>query len=353
MGLLDEIKNNLDQDYFDMDKYRAEQAAKEAAEAEKAAKEQAEKPEEPESPAAEEKPAETPAGEKENPAAAEAPAESAPAPKKKKKKKKKNVNKSEKELQELKDALDDALDEDLSDLDEFRDISDDVSTAVRKPTFKRNIYFATGILVSLMALIVFAFSIAYIVNFIGNIANNTRQKEVFIETVYPLVIADTASFDTVADLSGDTVLTAAIWDIILFEDTSAYTYEFGNVIVPEADVEYHATQMFGEGLTFEHKNLGDITLTFYYNAETKCYIIPVSPQYFSYTPKIEDIRKSGDTYTIMVGYIAPTPSWRLLRHEEEEITAKYLEYTLRKTNSGYIIVSAKEIEGAGIGDKHE
>ncbi len=354
MGLLDEIKNNLDQDFFDMDKYRAEQAAKEAAEAEKAEKENAEKParvpEEQKTEEKESKPETVPEEKTAQESDAEVPS---PEKKKKKKKKRKNNEKAEKELNELKEAFDNALDEDLSNFDEFRDMSEDVSVTVRKPTFKRNVYFATGILVSLMALIGFAFSVAYIMGLIGNIANNTKQKETFKEIVYPLVISDTAGFESISDLSGDTLLSAAIWDLILYEDTSVYPYEFGNITVPQADIELHATQMFGEGLTFNHRTIGDISLTFYYNEDTKSYIIPVSPDYFTYTPVVEEVKKTGDTYKIMVGYLSPTPSWRLMREEEEQLCDKYLEYTLKKSGDRYIIVSARVIEGAGIGDKYE
>ena len=267
------------------------------------------------------------------------------------KKSKQNKKKAEKivPVESIKNALDSALDEDVAEIAEFSVTKNvDEILAKKKPSFKRNLYFVIGIAVSFMSLIGFIFSVYFCAGIVKDFAENTTQKEEFARFIYPIVIVDPSAYKSTDQLSSDAVISAAIWDIILYGDTSKYTTEYGNMTVPQLDVENHATSLFGSGLTFDHKTLGDTMLTFYYNAETKSYTIPVSPKYFPYSPSVESIKRDGDIYTLKVGYISPSPAWLVTDKKQKPKPAKYMEYVVSKKNNNYTLKAINDVEGSYI-----
>lgn len=262
---------------------------------------------------------------------------------------KKNIFKSSPEkldhaVENIKIAIDDALDEDTSDSVETIDSAIE-GVPKKKNSFKRNMYFTIGVVVCFLSLIGFIFSVGYLANGINDIINNTKQKEQFAEFIYPVVINDPSAFEDNQHISSDVVISSAIWDIILYGNKDKYQTEYGNMTIPQVDVELHATNIFGKGLTFDHKTLGDAVLTFYYSPETKSYIVPVSPQFFPYSPLVEDIKKSGNTYTLKVGYVSPSPEWLLATKKKKDVTCdKYMEYVITVENNDYTLTSINSIQ---------
>jgi len=269
--------------------------------------------------------------------------------KKQKEEKPKKVHSEKKKaddpFDELKIVFDSALDEDVSEIEEFSSEPETSNEPIVRKSFKRNSYLTIGVIVSVLALIGFISSVLFVKGVAEGIANNTKQKEEFKSIVYPLVIIDTPEFDDVTQLSPDSVINAAIWDILLHGDISKYEESYENITIPQADVELHATKLFGKNLTFKHRDVGDISLTFYYNSETKSYTVPVTPEFFSYSPVIRNVAKSGDTYDVAVGYLAPAPSWVEERDKElATLPEKYVIVKLKKEDNGYIVVSCKETD---------
>lgn len=246
---------------------------------------------------------------------------------------------------ELKIVFDSALDEDVSEIEEFSSEPETTSEPIVRKSFKRNSYLTIGVVVSVLALIGFVSSVLFVKGIAEGIANNTKQKEEFKSIVYPLVIIDSPEFDDINQLSPDSVINAAIWDILLHGDISKYEESYENITIPQADVELHATKLFGKNLTFKHRDVGDLSLTFYYNSETKSYTVPVTPEFFSYSPVIRNVAKNGDTYDVAVGYLAPAPSWVEERDKElATLPEKYVIVKLKKQDNGYIVVSCKETD---------
>lgn len=244
----------------------------------------------------------------------------------------------------LKTALDSALDADVSEPEDDTEALKSFPKSRRTRT--RTLYFTLGIVVSILSVIGLISSIHFAYDVIYGVVDNSAQKEEFAAYIYPVIIADPPAVDTATQLSSDTVLTAAIWDIILYADKDKYTQEYGNITVPQVDVENHAARLFGSGLRFEHKTLGDIVLPFYYNEETASYMIPVSPQFFPYSPRVEEISRDGDVYILRVGYISPSPAWMVRNDAEEQEADKYMTHTLKKNSNGtYTILSIREAAG--------
>lgn len=202
---------------------------------------------------------------------------------------------------------------------------------------RRRFYFTLGIIGTVLSAVGLVSVIGYAGRTISDIVNNTKQKNEFAEYIYPLVLCDPAPFEDRSGLRSETVITAAIWDIIINEDTAKYAAEFDYMTVPEADVEEHAAVLFGNGLSFGHKSVISADLQFYYDSTIKSYRVPSNPKYFSYSPVVEDIIADSGTYTLNVGYLSPAPAWS----DKEQKPEKYVEYVLSKTADGYSISAVR------------
>ena len=211
----------------------------------------------------------------------------------------------------------------------------------------RKSYFLLGLTVIIMSVIGVISTISFVFREIGDLINQTDRKNEFASFIYPLVLCDPPMFENASGLRGETIITASIWDIILHEDKSKYTSEFDYITVPESDVELHAAMLFGNGLVFEHKSVISADLQFYYSAEMNIYKVPVSPKYFSYSPVVEKIEKKTDSeadiFKLTVGYLSPSPAW-LGNDKTDILPDKYAEYTLKKENGEYIIISVSPSE---------
>ncbi len=247
-------------------------------------------------------------------------------------------------LDNLKKIIDEALDEDINDLAELE--ADDIDSIVpeNKTEAKKKVNFIIGILFTFFAVLGFVCSIVFCVNTVRNFADNTKQKNEFAEYIYPIVICDPAPFDESIKLRNDTMITAAIWDIILYEDKSKYTAEFDYIIVPEVDIEQHATKLFGTGLSFTHDSILGSDIQFYYEPDIKSYRIPVNPKYFTYSPVVEDIQKSDNTYTLLVGYLSPSPSWLTMTTDKKPTPDKYVKYIVTEQNGAKYLSAIQQVE---------
>lgn len=251
---------------------------------------------------------------------------------------------SRESIENIKRMFDDALDEKVEEMAEFAagepEIEMPVSVDVKGG--KRRFYMLLGIVITLLAAVGLVSTVRFSVDKIKAFADNTQQKTEFAKFIYPIVICDPAPFDQTVKLRNDTMLTAAIWDIILYEDKSKYESDFDYIIVPEVDVEQHATKLFGSGLSFSHESILGPDIQFYYEEEIKSYRIPSNPRYFTYSPYIEDITRVGESYTLTVGYVSPTPAWLTLTSDEAPLPEKYVDYVVSKRGNEYTLVAIKQ-----------
>lgn len=251
---------------------------------------------------------------------------------------------SRESIENIKRMFDDALDEKAEEMAEFAagepEMEMPVSTDIKDG--KRRFYMLLGIVVILLAAVGLVSTVRFSVDKIKAFADNTQQKTEFAKFIYPIVICDPAPFDQTVKLRNDTMLTAAIWDIILYEDKSKYESDFDYIIVPEVDVEQHATKLFGLGLSFSHESILGPDIQFYYEEEIKSYRIPSNPRYFTYSPYIEDITRVGESYTLTVGYVSPTPAWLTLTSDEAPLPEKYVDYVVSKRGNEYTLIAIKQ-----------
>lgn len=262
---------------------------------------------------------------------------------------KKNARKQEQKKQDresienIKRMFDEALDESHEDMAEFTEEIEVPDEPVSNPEgLRRKLYYLFGIVISLLAIVGLYSTVLFTIDAVKAFADNTQQKNEFARFVYPIVICDPPPFNQTVKLRSETMITAAIWDIILYEDKSKYEADFDMIIVPELDIEQHGTKLFGTGLSYEHQSILGVDVQFYYDESIKSYRIPSNPKYFTYSPYIEEINRVGERYTLTVGYVSPTPSWLTLTSDEEPSPDKYVEYVVSKRGNEMTLVSIQE-----------
>ena len=249
-------------------------------------------------------------------------------------------------IENIKRMFDDALDENKDEMAELVSPEPEIEMPVESSGHdrKKKLYFVSGVIIMILAIIGLISTISFSVDKIKAFADNTQQKNEFAKFIYPIVICDPAPFDQTVKLRSDTVITAAIWDIILYEDKTKYESDFDYIIVPEVDIEQHAAKLFGSGLTIEHTSILNGDVQFYYEENIKSYRIPSNPKYFTYSPYIEDISRVGERYTLTVGYVSPTPAWLTLTSDDSPEPEKYVEYVVSKRGNDYTLVAIQESE---------
>ena len=185
-----------------------------------------------------------------------------------------------------------------------------------------------------------------LVNLGISILDNTARKDAFEWKIYPLLMFDPATFEEPNQLDEVFVLKTALWST-LFENRTKYAYdEKGMLLVPASDLDVAAKSLYGDSVVLNHQTFSEGYEFFYiFDEETNTYSVPVSGQTASYVPKVVDIKKDGDIYTLIVGYVAPTTLWNVSEDgSSESVPDKYLYYDLQKTaRNSYIIKSVRSI----------
>lgn len=209
---------------------------------------------------------------------------------------------------------------------------------------KRVAVFGTFVLI--FAIIGVIATVIGAVRLTANLVDNTAQKNRFKQATFPLVLLDPPAFDSIDKLDSRTVLTAGIWDFIIFAEKDKYAEDdLRHLTVPAVDIEAHIVKLFGKDAVIEHQEIADSDLQILYDAESKTYSIPSSATPASYIPDIEQISREGDVYTLKVGYVPIGTVWGsdITGEEYEEEPDKYLTYVLKKTGSdSYIITAVQE-----------
>ncbi len=181
-----------------------------------------------------------------------------------------------------------------------------------------------------------------LINLGARVLDNTRQKEAFEWKIYPLLMFDPATFDEPKQLDEEFLLKTSLWATLL-ENKTKYSYdEYGYLLVPASDLDVAAKSLYGSGITLEHKSFSEgYDYAYNYNEETKIYSVPVLGQSAGYVPKVVEIEKNGDVYTLIVGYVAPTTLWNVSEDgSAESVPDKYLYYDLVKVARGEYTVKA-------------
>ena len=185
-------------------------------------------------------------------------------------------------------------------------------------------------------------SVDFVYERIHNIRDRHSLKEELARFIAPVVINDPPAFNAVDSLQPSTVITSAIWKIILIGDKSNYGRDMGVIYVPAADVERAAQSIFGTG-ALEHQDIvGFGQVDFIYLEHEKAYAIPENPNMHLNSPLITALSNTGEIYTVTVDYIAPNPlAIAGIKHSTGPI--KTMVYTISRTKERMTIMSIQPV----------
>ena len=222
---------------------------------------------------------------------------------------------------------------------------------------RKHKYFATVGAVLIGLAVIGAIAVcSTLVNLGIRVLDNTNQKETFEWKIYPLLMFDPATFDDPNQLDEVFILKTSLWSTLL-ENRTKYEYnENGMLLVPASDLDVAAKSLYGESVVLKHQTFSEGYEYFYiFDEETNTYSVPVSGQTASYVPKVVDIKKDGNFYTLIVGYVAPTTLWNVSEDgSSESVPDKYLYYDLEKIDRGsYIIKAVRSIPADELPDDLE
>ncbi len=251
--------------------------------------------------------------------------------------------------QSIIDVLENALDEDVIELEYISKSNEETHSYQAAPEKKKNkaqtFYFLVGLFFTVMSVIGIVVTAKSVINFAKNVSDDSKQKQEFAKYIYPVVVTDPAAFESVNDLSDEAIIKAALWDIIIYDDSAKYTKDASNnMYVPYIQVENHAKSLFGTTNIVHATVVFSEELTFFYDSESRMYKVPVSPQLFPNSPVVSEIDKVGERYTLTVDYQEPTPNWELMDEDYVPGIKKTMEYVLTKYNDSYTIIAINNVE---------
>ncbi|MBR3629178.1 MAG: hypothetical protein IKN55_01730, partial [Oscillospiraceae bacterium] len=212
---------------------------------------------------------------------------------------------------------------------------------------RRHWYFLAGILCFILAIVGLVTSIIWFAGQARRFFGSSTLRENLTKVLYPVAVVDMPAFETTADLSADSLLSAAMVDILMYDDLSAYPVSYDVISIPANDVLARAQLRFGTDFTTEFTTLHAAGETFYYDSASGCYNVPAAPAIFSYSPEIAEVSRSGDTYTVNVRYISEKASWQEKSANFTENYAKTMQVTLQQENDNYRILRIANVAEEG------
>lgn len=230
----------------------------------------------------------------------------------------------------LLEVIDSALDEEPEDLGHPEIVS--VQTA-KKISLRKVAMTLFGFFVMVFAIIGIIASVSFTFDYIEAQKDDSALKARLLEAIAPLTATDSSIFESPEAISEDMLITCACWDIILTPEE--HEEEGGIYTVSQIDIDKHITQIFGSGLKYTHKTVGDEELAFIYDEETGMYTIPAYPQSPAYIPKLNSYEKTDGSYRLEVAYHLPITN--LINGETG--AEKIMIYTLKEVPTGLAVTS--------------
>ena len=209
--------------------------------------------------------------------------------------------------------------------------------------FRRRTYFMAGIICSAFALVGIAVCVMQAVHLVRSFTSSSSLKQKLEDVLYPVAVVDLPEFEQPSDAAPETLMSAAMVDLLMYSDLSAYPKSFDMFTIPAADVAARVESMFGVKPENAYVTLYSAGEMFYYDETTGCYNVPASPVIFSYAPDISEIRRAEDVYTVTVNYCSDTAQWQQHSKNFDAIAEKTMEITVEQVGEDYRIVQIRNI----------
>lgn len=236
---------------------------------------------------------------------------------------------------ELEENLKAALDEDAMDLteateDESEPIEIEGKSAI---TLKQAAQAAFGLFLMIFSIIGVAATGIKLYQLHKAMKDNSAELEYFEQFLLPLAACDAPTFDGAPSLNEDVMISAACWDII-FHPSAFYERSGESYKVSYIDIDRRITKLFGPGLSYSHKTVGDTELRFTYDEESGMYLIPAFPRSNAYYPDVTEISElDNGALELTVCYHLPITNWI----DTIDTVEKTMIYTVSPSDGDYIV----------------
>lgn len=243
---------------------------------------------------------------------------------------------------ELEENILEALDEDAAELTDDSEMSEPETPQVKTLSLAQVAHAVFGLFLIVFSIIGICATAFKISDMIKAQKDNSEQLQYFESFVMPLVAGDTPIFDGAASLNEDVIIASACWDVI-FNPSIHYEQTNGVYKVSYIDIDRRITKLFGSGLSYTHKTVGDIELTFEYDEVSGMYLIPAYPRSPAYYPEVCAISNVQNGMELTVKYRLPITNWI----GSLDTVEKTMIYTVVLVENGYNITAVRigEISG--------
>ncbi len=203
-------------------------------------------------------------------------------------------------------------------------------------------FFGFAIVVVIMAVIGCFSTVRFIANLTGSLLDNTSLKNEFAQFIFPVVVNDIAPFENADEIPDSSKISCAIWNILLNSDTSEFESSSNmGLTIPEYNVSASCRELFGSSVSLVHQTVGSAEMRFTYDEGTHTYSASKNIRYLTYSPKVISMSKSGDVYTVLVGYLPPTVAAVAGVSGLNAQPEKYMEYTISRFDSKDTLLSVR------------
>lgn len=231
----------------------------------------------------------------------------------------------------IKEALDDALDENAENLSQVEAETVSAAAHINLRQIATTVF---GFFIIVFAIIGIVATSIKVADYIEAQSDDTKLVATFESLVLPLAACDAAVFDDVSALSEDVLITAACWDALL-NPSNTFAEESGYYTVSYLDIDVRIAKLFGTGLTYTHKSVGDSEISFDYDETTGMYTLPAFPKTVSYLPVLDSYTETEDGYELRVKYVYPVTTIISGVANAEKI----MIYNVVPKDLGYVITS--------------
>lgn len=177
--------------------------------------------------------------------------------------------------------------------------------------------------------------------------DDSDERAAYEKRLTYVVMMDMLPFSSLQQADQTDLLESSIWAALFNEDSTLYNRdETGALLLPAADVDRYAAQLFGPDFKLTHATFESEGMTFFYDEEQMQYTIPVTGQVGNYTPKVVEISGTKSVQRVSVGYLEPYVSATDFSSNRDTTTpVKYYDYLFTRAADGnYYLTSMEDSE---------
>ncbi len=178
-----------------------------------------------------------------------------------------------------------------------------------------------------------------------NLMNDTSEVDTYNQRLSSLVWFDLLPFESLSAADPNAIKQAVVWGVLNELGGEVEYDELGRPLVPAAELDLFAAQLFGPDYKLEHASFEDPvqSLSYEYDPVAKVYAATatgLNPQYMGNVVQIE--RMSGGIKRVTVGYVSTMNSNdELIPTLDLSRPSKYMDYFFRRDGNEYYLYALR------------